>query len=479
MNEGVSEIDDVEGIEDGDDVRAARNLMSFTDLGLSRLNVKRRLKEINERRRAHINDKRRKKGLPEIAIRDLNQAQIWDEGCRGLSLLISPGGTKTFRATFKLNGKWISHSLGRFGEMVPDADAKKQDVQISEARRQTTDYRAKAQKGIDPRKAWTGQDQSSGLTYGEVVDKFIEHYAKPRQRTWDQTERILKVSCKDWLTTPITKIDKHGARDLLRSFAKAGHPYKATSTLRWLRCLWKWARDEDYVTDPIMDAVKIDVDKPVRTRTFSDDEIKAIWSAADRIGRIEGAYIKLLMLLAPRKTALAKMRYSDLSKHDKDGNPTLWTTPHDLTKSKKTARKSGKEPRIYLTPLPPFAQRVLKGVTAKGVHSDDLVFPGLSVNETKAGRPSLRITPLTRELIRHGAPKDFTPHTMRHTLATWLQEEGHSEWERGLVLNHSGSGSVTEGYSHAIPLKLKLELLTKWADHVEGLMQPEGVRTLR
>jgi integrase len=77
------------------------------------------------------------------------------------------------------------------------------------------------------------------------------------------------------------------------------------------------------------------------------------------------------------------------------------------------------------------------------------------------------------------APKDFSFHTCRHTLATWLQTHGHSEWECGLVLNHAGTGSVTAGYSHGYPLKLKMELLTKWSDHVENLVQPEGVSVLR
>jgi integrase len=88
---------------------------------------------------------------------------------------------------------------------------------------------------------------------------------------------------------------------------------------------------------------------------------------------------------------------------------------------------------------------------------------------------------IRRQLIKYGAPKNFNFHAMRHTLATWLEEEQYSEWERGLVLNHSRSGSVTADYSHghAGSLKIKLEMLTKWAKHVEALVQPKGARVLR
>ena len=78
-----------------------------------------------------------------------------------------------------------------------------------------------------------------------------------------------------------------------------------------------------------------------------------------------------------------------------------------------------------------------------------------------------------------GGPQTFSYHTARHTVATWLENEGHSERERSLVLNHAGGGNVTAGYSHGFAGKLKLELLSRWSDHVERLVQPEGVSLLR
>jgi hypothetical protein len=63
--------------------------------------------------------------------------------------------------------------------------------------------------------------------------------------------------------------------------------------------------------------------------------------------------------------------------------------------------------------------------------------------------------------------------------ATWLETQGCSEREHGLVLNHSRS-SVTVGYSHGHATKPKLELLEKWAAHVEALVTPaEGVAVPR
>ena len=100
-------------------------------------------------------------------------------------------------------------------------------------------------------------------------------------------------------------------------------------------------------------------------------------------------------------------------------------------------------------------------------HKDERVFPNVHPGER------LRV-----RIVAGGAPKDFNYHAARHTIATWLETKGHSLWERGLILNHA-DGGVTAGYSHGDPRDKKLELLTKWSDHVEQLVTPKGITRLR
>ena len=384
------------------------------------------------------------------------QRVYWDTGTKGqlgLSVLVSAGGTKTYRATFQLEGQHISVKLGRVGEL-----------DLAEAREKTLDYRKQAAQGKDPRKP--AKDPAKVL-YEDVVGQFIEHYAKPRQRTWDQTERVLR-NCTSLLGKRIDQINKHDVRTLLRGYVAEGHPYKAAVARAWLKKLWRWAAEEDYVTSPIMEAVSLNYQKRKRDDwVFSDDEIKATWRAADKLSPVEGAYIKLMILLAPRKTALACLRKSHLDDPD---NPAVWVTPLQLTKSRKTTDK-----RQYLTPLPGLAQRIIKRLL-KG--DDDRLFPGFPVHETEGGQPTFYGVDLKRKLIEQGAPASFRYHAWRHTIATRLQSN-HSEWEIGMILNHASS-SVTAGYSHGYPLDLKRKLLEEWAAHVESLVQPgEGVAVLR
>lgn len=465
--------------------RAEKNVTPFTDLGIRRLNVEKRLREINtERRKKH-----REANLPMKEFREVNQALIWDKVQKGLSLLISAGGTKAFRSTYKLDGEWQTRSFGRFGEMVANPDPDEENVEIGKARKTVANDRALARKGINPKVGpeQPAEEKKEKKTFEYVVDQFIEHYAKPRQRTWDQTERILKTNCAPLLKKPITDISKGDIRTLLRGFIAEGHSYKAGVTYAWLKKLWRWAATEDLVTTPIMEAVKIDYSKRKRTRVYSDEQIKALWVAADKL-EPEGAFIKLMMLLSPRKTALVGMRFSELARRkikitDADGRVVeqeldLWITPPEQVKQSKRAQET--EHREYLTPLPPLALRILKGI--KKEDGQERVFAGLPlyVNK-KTGRLQFqRGRWLYKRLAEVGGPKfnhaDY--HAWRHTLATWMENEGYSKEERGLLLNHKETG-VTAGYSHGYALKLKYKLLCEWADHVEGLVTAKGVRRLR
>ncbi len=83
LRRGKTERIKLERLDDQKKQRAEPNRITFTDLGI------RRLKPPNEGQRLY-----------------------WDKAQKGLSLLVSSGGTKAFRSQFKLNGKWLTRSLG-------------------------------------------------------------------------------------------------------------------------------------------------------------------------------------------------------------------------------------------------------------------------------------------------------------------------------------------------------------------------------
>ena len=164
------------------------------------------------------------------------------------------------------------------------------------------------------------------------------------------------------------------------------------------------------------------------------------------------------MLLAPRKTALALLRWGHLKE-----DLTVWTTPPELVKQ----RKSVKKPRSYYTPLPKMARDILS--KRKRGDDNERVFPSQPVFPTNGDTPAFYSNTLKQRLKVAGADGLY-PHAFRHTCATWLENQGYDLYDRGLVLNHSESG-VTAGYSHGIAMKRKLGVHEAWADHVASIIK--------
>lgn len=416
------------------------------------------------------------------------QVDYFDKSDRGLHMRVSSGGTKTFMLKYVVDGRQRKARLGRYP-----------DLPLANAREKASNWRRMAADGIDPAVerdlAREERQRARANSFEAVVEDFIEKYAKPRQRTWAETRRTLLTGCAEWKARPFASITKRDAHALLDGFVAAGRHHKAARTLSWLKTLWRWAAKREIVDMAIMDAVSIEIEKAPRDRTYTDDEIEALWRAADRrldqrpalpvgtrsdrrsdgsdtaLPPLVGAYVKLIILLGVRRAELAGMRWSEL---DDPEAPTFWTIPFERTKSRKRSA-----PRVYPTPLPPLAQRILRDLARRRAEEDvaeedrDIVF--LS---RKRGVPMDAGTPMKAKVRAASGVADWSPHAHRHTIATWLENAGHSEYERGLVLNHSGSG-VTAGYSHGYPVDLKRRLLTEWAAHVESVVAAEGVAVLR
>jgi integrase len=443
----------------------------------------------------------------DISLRRLKPSErqylVWDKpnerqvGQLGLSVLVSPGGTKTFRATYYVDGKTVSKKLGRVGEMP-----------LGTARQRAAALRGQADAGIDPKeeerrtRAAREAEAARERTYEEAVEQFIELYAKPRQRTWKQTKRVLLGGSdhrgsggedrreNPWLARPINSITKTDAYSLLEGFIASGHGYKARLTLAWLRTLWRWAYKRDLVQGPIMDAVEIHFEseeprtpitkggKEKRRKTpYSDDEIRAIWRAAERLSPVRQAYVKLLLLLGPRKGSrddgrvtggLSTMRIEHL---ELDGDGPVWTVPSDITKQFRKSKPKKAKP--YLIPLPPLARRIIKSILPKEGAASGWVFPGAR------GAPLSPTGKLTKQLVAVGAPADFNYHCVRHTMETWFQVEGYDPYDLKLVLNHTTTSGATTNYAHGYALERKRKLMETWADYVEGLVMPQGVKALR
>lgn len=393
------------------------------------------------------------------------QYLVWDawtvdrkrgpDPARGLCVLVSPRGAKSFRAVFYYPGSPNPHylHLGRVGELS-----------LVEARRRCGEVRGLAKQGIDPTAGDARKSDSFETAFKEYIEN--EQIGRRKNTSARETAGVVLKNCAGWKPRAVATLTYREVENLLAKIRDGDpangikpRPAAAVRIFAHLRDFFVWCVRRGTIKVSPMADMPSPATIESRTRFYSDTELNAIWKAADQLDPVEGSYVKLMMLLAIRKEELAGARWREF---DDPAVPTLLTIPTVRVKMQASA-KSRKRP-VYIVPIVPLAQRLFKSLARR---DETLVFPGLDADRLKA------------KLVERGAPKDFMLHAFRHTVATWLQNQGRSEWERGLVLNHSGSGSVTGGYSHGYPVELKRTMLTEWSGHIEALVQPEGVALLR
>jgi integrase len=413
--------------------RAKANHLYFTDPAITKLKPKRKQYLVWD---AWTDDRQRGPSDP----------------ARGLCVLVSPKGAKSFRCCYYFPGspKPNYMHLGRVGEMP-----------LTAARRRCSEARGLAREGKDPR---AGDPAKSG-SFENVLKDWVqrEQLGRRKNKSALKTQSFLLSSCAALLGRPVAAIQYSELEKLLDTIRDGDggeqkpRPAAAIRIFAHLRDFFSWcARRDGPMERSPMEGMRRPATPTARDRVYTDSEIKAIWRAAETLDRLDGGYVKLILLLALRREELAQAKWSEF---DGTATPTLLTVPFERTKGKQT-RKS----RAYLVPLPPLAQRIVQGLPRQISES---LFPRIDFQRLKAA------------LVTAGAPKDFKLHVARHTVATWLQNQNRSEWEIGLVLNHASAG-VTAGYSHGYPLDLKREMLEQWAKYVESLVQPaSGVSVLR
>jgi integrase len=398
---------------------------------------KRNLKKFDEKNVLTLKAKRR-------------QYMAWDAGthsARGLGILVSPTGTKSYRCVFYYPGSSKPHSmlLGRVGEMT-----------LAKARERTMEARAKAREGFDPK----SDDVTKSADFKGAVEDYVRHKQIGRREniTALECQRILLKACAEWHHRPVATIRGKEIEALLCSIRdgdgeKKPRKYQANKVYAVLRTFFAWCANPNIgkvKASPMIGIVKPWGKEQPRERSFNDSELVAIWRAANKLGGVEGRFLKALLLTGKRKGALSRMRWEHI-------NATwFWEPP---------ASESTKNKRLLPVPLSTLTQSVIGKRQSHGY-----VFPG-PVEATHYTDDGV----LHRRVRRESGIADFFPHALRHTAETKLAELRVLPHIRDLLLDHQpqrGSGARYDHHEYGQEMR---EAIEKWAGYVAKLVQPKLV----
>lgn len=187
------------------------------------------------------------------------------------------------------------------------------------------------------------------------ASEFIERYAKPKNKSWEETQRQFKATINPALgDRDIASITKRDIIELLDTIVDRGSPLMANRILSTLKKFFGWLCERDtVVASPTAGIGKPSAEKS-RDRFLLDHEIRLLWKVSHEIEYPFGPFVRLLIITGQRLNEVAGMKRDELS---------LGTINPEWTKSK-TRTKNNKAHVVALAPsavslineLPPIGE---------------------------------------------------------------------------------------------------------------------------
>lgn len=192
---------------------------------------------------------------------------VWANGLKGLGIRITPKGTKSFVYKYDIDGqdRWLT-----FGQHPK--------LKLAETLKKYGEALEKVEAGEDPASDNVQANRAirKALTVRQLASEYIEKYAKPRKRSWEEDQRILDFDVlARWGAKKASKITRRDVIDLMDEIVARGAPVQANRTLAVVRRMFNFAVDRDVIEFSPCHRIKPPSPETSKDRYLTLDEIKA------------------------------------------------------------------------------------------------------------------------------------------------------------------------------------------------------------
>jgi integrase len=347
--------------------------------------------------------------LTDISIRNLKaetaRREIPDSGQRGLYLIVQPTGAKVFAVRYRFGGKPKKLTLVA-------------GITLAAARKAAADAMYQLEQGIDPavakQRARDEQRAAAADTLESVCAEFFKRDGAKIRSARDWQRDLARLVFPTLGKRPIADIRRKDVIRLLDGVEDNNGAAAADTALVIIRRIMNWhtVRDENFRSPIVKGMRRRKPSEHIRTRILTDDEIRAVWRAAESMQGPFGHYIKFLLLTAARRNEAAHLRWQEIVGTD-------WTLPA-------SRNKAG---NILTRPLSAAALAVLSRVPR--IVGSDFVF-------TSSGCKLSGMTKRKRAIDVKSGVTGWVLHDLRRTARSLMARAGvpseHAERTLGHVV---------------------------------------------
>jgi integrase len=349
--------------------------------------------------------------LTDIAIRNLKAAatrrEIPDPGQHGLYVIVQPTGAKVFAVRYRFGGRTRKLTL-------------QAGISLSAARREAAAALDEVQRGNDPGNIKARRKEEQRAAAADTLKAIAEAFFRrdgAKLRSAKQWQRELeRLAFPSLGQRPIGDIRRKDIVRLLDNIEDRNGAAAADRVLVIIRRIMNWhaTRDDAFRSPIVRGMARQKPSEHARSRILSDDELRAVWHAADGMAGPFGHYLKFVLLTAARPGEPAAMRRSEL-----DGS--IWTLPAARNKTKKDLAR----------PLSAAAQEVLDKTPR--IVGSDFVF-------SADGRRLGGFTRRKRQIDEASGITGWTLHDLRRTARSLMARAGAPDRHAEACLGHVISG---------------------------------------
>jgi len=396
--------------------------------------------------------------LTDVAVKRLKpplqgQVEYFDELLPGFGLRISSRGRKAWVIFYRVKGG-ADHGKQRRMTLSASAEA----LPLAQARDQARDVFRRVELGEDP-----SQDRKKDLdaiqaakTVAEAVDQFIQRYAKPRNKDWAETQRLLEKNVVPEIgARPLTNVKRADLIDVIDKVAERA-PFSANRTLSALRRMMRWHVERGTIDASPAEGITPPTKEVDRDRVLTEAEVRWFWQATGEDGYPFGDLFRLLLTTAQRLDEGVGANWSEF-----DIEKRLWRIPRERTKGD----------RAHEVPLSPITIDVLEGLPRVG----PLLFSTAADGSRKVSgisRAKKRIVNRMLELAEaDGVTEipDWRLHDLRRTAGTGMASIGVPVSTISRILNHA-EGGVTRVYNRFAYSDEKRDALDRWGRRLDAIV---------
>jgi integrase len=264
------------------------------------------------------------KSLTPLKIKSLKASPVRREipdSTRGLYLVQQPSGHVSFAVRYRIDGKPKKLTLAR-------------GISLADARVEATKIYADLESGKDPAalksRAKLAQREAAANTFEAIANEYFDTRAAQKLRSLKRKKANLQRLVFPVIgSRPINDLKKSEIVRLIDRIDARQGPRMAEVVLSYVRVVLHWwdERSDDFIV-PLPRRFRPSRTKEhARDRILSDEELRAVWTTAEKQDDHFSALLRFLLLVGCRREEAAGMKRDEIV-------GDLWTLPASRHKLK-------------------------------------------------------------------------------------------------------------------------------------------------